>query len=63
VNDINAGKGTLGKVIKDDKLYASVDSAVSNMNVLLKDIKARPYRYIRINVLGSKKLKNARRKI
>ncbi len=62
VNDINAGKGTLGKVIKDDKLYASVDSAVSNMNVLLKDIKARPYRYIRINVLGSKKAEERQEK-
>ncbi|MBK8658342.1 MAG: MCE family protein [Bacteroidetes bacterium] len=62
VNDINAGKGTLGKVIKDDKLYASVDSAVLNMNVLLKDIKARPYRYIRINVLGSKKAEERQEK-
>lgn len=62
VADINSGKGTLGKVIKDDKLYASVDSAVLNLNRLLKDVKERPYRYIRINVLSSKKAEERQEK-
>ncbi len=60
--DINQGKGTLGKVVKDDELYTKVDSAISNLNVLLKDVKARPYRYISINVLGSKKAEARRAK-
>jgi phospholipid/cholesterol/gamma-HCH transport system substrate-binding protein len=60
MKDINAGKGTLGKVIKSDALYAKVDSAVGNLDVLLKDVKARPYRYISINVLGSKKAEERR---
>jgi phospholipid/cholesterol/gamma-HCH transport system substrate-binding protein len=58
--DINQGKGTLGKVVKDDQLYNKVDSAIGNLNVLLKDVKARPYRYISINVLGSKKAEKRR---
>ncbi len=57
---INEGKGTLGKVVKNDELYAKVDSAIGNLNVLLKDVKARPYRYISINVLGSKKAEKRR---
>jgi phospholipid/cholesterol/gamma-HCH transport system substrate-binding protein len=55
VTNLNEGKGTLGKVMKDDELYTKVDSAIGNLNILLKDFKARPYRYIDINVLGNKK--------
>lgn len=62
VADINSGKGTLGKIVKDDELYAKVDSAVNHLDVLLKDVKARPYRYISINVLGSKKAEERRAK-
>ncbi len=62
MTDINSGKGTLGKIIKNDELYAKVDSAVVNLNVLLKDVKARPYRYISINVLGAKKAEDRRAK-
>ena len=60
LNDINEGRGTLGKVVKGDQLYNKVDSAIGNLNVLLKDVKARPYRYISINVLGSKKAEKRR---
>lgn len=60
VKDINDGKGTLGKVMKSDELYSKVDSAVGNLNVLLKDVKERPYRYVKINVFGSKKAEKRR---
>ena len=62
MNDINAGKGTLGKVIKSDELYIKVDSAVASLNALMKDMKQRPYRYITVNVLGSKKIEDRREK-
>ncbi len=62
VKDINQGKGTLGKIVKDDELYTKVDTAINNLNVLLKDVKARPYRYISINVFGAKKAEARRAK-
>lgn len=62
VNDINSGKGTVGKLIKSDELYANIDSTVNNLNKLVKDVKARPYRYISINVLGAKKAEERRAK-
>lgn len=62
IKDINAGKGTLGKIVKSDELYGKVDSAVVNLNVLLKDVRQRPYRYITINVLGAKKAEERRAK-
>jgi len=55
VAEINAGKGTLGKVVKGDELYNNIDSTIASLNVLLKDVKARPYRYVNINVFGGKK--------
>lgn len=60
IRDINEGKGTLGKVIKEDELYYHVDSTIASLNALAKDIKDRPYRYISINVLGSKKAEQRR---
>ena len=60
LKDVNEGKGTLGKIVKDDELYTKVDTAVNNLNVLLKDVKARPYRYISINVFGAKKAEERR---
>lgn len=55
IADINQGKGTLGKVIKEDGLYSNIDSTVASLQTLIKDVKARPYRYININVFGGKK--------
>ncbi|MDB5281843.1 MAG: transporter permease [Bacteroidota bacterium] len=60
LNSVNEGKGTLGKLVKSDDLYSKVDSTIGNMNSLLKDVKARPYRYVSINVLGSKKAEQRR---
>jgi phospholipid/cholesterol/gamma-HCH transport system substrate-binding protein len=60
LKDVGDGNGTLGKLVKSDELYAKVDSAVGHLDVLLKDVKARPYRYISINVLGSKKAEERR---
>lgn len=55
ISGIENGKGTLGKLVKDETLYTKLDSTVGNLNGLLKDVKARPYRYINVNVFGSKK--------
>lgn len=55
-SSINSGQGTLGSLIKSKELYQHLDSTVNSMNALLKDVKARPYRYVNgINVLGGKK--------
>ncbi len=62
VTDLNSGKGTLGKIIKEDGLYVKVDSTVSSLNNLLKDVKNRPYRYININVFGGKKAEERKEK-
>ncbi|MCS6935580.1 MAG: MlaD family protein [Chitinophagales bacterium] len=55
VAEVNRGKGTLGKIVKDEGLYTRLDSTAASLETLLRDIKARPYRYINVSVFGSKK--------
>ncbi|MBT8398918.1 MAG: MCE family protein [Rhodothermia bacterium] len=44
---IEAGDGTLGKLINDDGLYVHLDSAVVSLNQVLVDFKKHPRRYLR----------------
>lgn len=55
LDDVNQGKGTLGKVVKQDELYNHIDSTIASLDYLLKDVKNRPYRYINVSVFGNKK--------
>jgi phospholipid/cholesterol/gamma-HCH transport system substrate-binding protein len=50
VDKINNGKGTLGLLLNDDKLYKEVEKAASDLNILLEDIKANPKRYVKVSV-------------
>jgi phospholipid/cholesterol/gamma-HCH transport system substrate-binding protein len=59
LSDVNSGRGTVGKLIKDDKLYADLDSTVNSLDMLLKDVKANPYRYVNISLFGGKKRDDA----
>jgi phospholipid/cholesterol/gamma-HCH transport system substrate-binding protein len=43
---IAAGKGTLGLLVQDDKLYHDVDKTLLALEKLLTDLKARPRRYL-----------------
>lgn len=43
---INKGEGSLGKLVKDDKLYDELKEAAEKANVLMLDIQQRPARYI-----------------
>lgn len=55
MNKVNNGKGSLGMLINDDKLYKNLNDASYNLNSLLVDIKAHPKRYVSISVFGGKK--------
>lgn len=46
--DVKGGNGTLGKLLKDDKLYINLEGATKEMKELLEDIKLHPKRYFRI---------------
>ncbi|QKX06997.1 MCE family protein [Aquimarina sp. TRL1] len=53
-SDINAGKGTVGKLLKDKKLYTNLEQASKQLETLLEDLRLNPKRYVHISVFGKK---------
>jgi len=47
---LNEGKGTMGKLLKDEKVYNELESTLKETKALLKDIRENPKRYINIKV-------------
>ncbi len=45
---IDSGKGTMGKLMKDEKLYNNFEAAAKELEELLQDIKLHPKRYFRV---------------
>ncbi|MAJ98452.1 MAG: hypothetical protein CMD07_04165 [Flavobacteriales bacterium] len=54
LNDINKGRGNLGKITKDSLLYNEVSSTLKNLKELLKDMKKNPKRYVNFSLFGRK---------
>jgi phospholipid/cholesterol/gamma-HCH transport system substrate-binding protein len=51
---VEAGKGTAGKLVKDETLYNNIDRTIVSMNKLLTNLREHPKRYINISVFGKK---------
>ena len=54
LNQINNGKGSLGNLVADEKLYKELAQASQNLSVLLADLKENPKRYINVTIFGKK---------
>lgn len=54
MNDVQAGKGTLGKLLKDEKMYDNLNGASQELKELLADLKKNPKRYVHFSVFGGK---------
>ncbi len=50
--DIKNGKGTMGKLLKDEKLYDNLESTSKQLELLLQDLRLNPKRYVHISVFG-----------
>jgi len=48
LSGIEEGKGTMGKLMKDEKLYDNFEAAAKELEELLQDIKLHPKRYFRV---------------
>lgn len=51
---MNDGKGTAGKFVANDSLYINLNNSVKSLDLLLKDLKANPKRYVQVSVFGKK---------
>jgi phospholipid/cholesterol/gamma-HCH transport system substrate-binding protein len=52
--DLQSGKGSAGKLLKDDNLYNNLKATTKEMELLLQDVRLYPTRYINVSVFGKK---------
>ena len=51
---IESGKGTMGKLLKDDALYTNFTKSSKELELLLQDVRLYPTRYINVSLFGKK---------
>ena len=54
VSGVDNGEGSIGKLLKDDKLYQNLEGASRQLEQLLQDVKLNPKRYVHISVFGKR---------
>lgn len=54
LNSVNSTDNTVGALLNDKELYNNLDKSVENLNLLLKDVRLHPGRYVSIQVFGKK---------
>lgn len=54
VDNINNGKGSLGKLLNDDELYHNLEDASKSLDNLIIDVKENPKRYVHFSIFGRK---------
>lgn len=51
---INSTEGTVGKLINDEEMYNNLAAASKELELLLKDLKENPKRYVHFSIFGKK---------
>lgn len=51
---MNEGKGTAGQLFTNDSLYINMTKSLESLDLLLKDLKANPKRYVHFSLFGKK---------
>lgn len=54
MNDVQSGRGSLGKIVKDDALYNNLEKTTKELELLLQDLRLNPSRYINVSIFGKK---------
>ena len=54
LSEISSGNGTFNKLIFDDSIVNSLNSASENINLLLEDLRLNPKRYVHYSLFGKK---------
>lgn len=52
--DLQSGKGTMGKLIKDEALYNNFTKTSKELELLLQDLRLNPTRYVNVSLFGKK---------
>lgn len=51
---LNSGKGTMGKLLKDESLYNNFNKTSKQLELLLQDVRLYPTRYVNVSLFGKK---------
>jgi phospholipid/cholesterol/gamma-HCH transport system substrate-binding protein len=54
MNDVQSGKGSIGKMVKDDALYNNLEKTSKELELLLQDLRLNPTRYVNVSLFGKK---------
>lgn len=54
MNNLESGKGTMGKLLNDDVLYRNLSKSTKELELLLQDVRLYPTRYINVSLFGKK---------
>jgi phospholipid/cholesterol/gamma-HCH transport system substrate-binding protein len=54
MNGLNSGKGTMGKMLKDEALYNNLQATSKELELLLQDVRLSPTRYVNVSLFGKK---------
>lgn len=54
MHDVQSGKGTMGKLMKDDALYVNFSKTSKELELLLQDLRLNPTRYVNVSLFGKK---------
>lgn len=52
--DLDSGKGTVGKLLKDDSFYTNLSKTSKELELLLQDLRLNPTRYVNVSLFGKK---------
>ena len=54
VDNLNKGKGSAGQFLTNDSLYTNLSGSLESLDLLLKDLKSNPNRYVHFSLFGKK---------
>jgi phospholipid/cholesterol/gamma-HCH transport system substrate-binding protein len=54
IENLNKGKGSAGQLLTNDSLYINLTNSIGSLDLLLKDLKANPKRYVHFSLFGKK---------
>lgn len=52
--NLEQGKGSIGKLLSDDEMYNNLTKTSKELELLLKDLRLNPTRYVNVSVFGKK---------
>jgi phospholipid/cholesterol/gamma-HCH transport system substrate-binding protein len=53
-DNLNKGKGSAGQLLTNDSLFTNLNNSLQSLDMLLKDMKSNPKRYVHFSVFGKK---------